>query len=1191
MKVDLTDRNVLRQFLLGQLSEAVRESIEERLMTDDAYFEEYELVKEEVIDEYAEGEMTDDERKKFERHFLTSASRHRDLRVAQALIPHGRDPKFVVERLPLAWIRSLTAVPLRTAAAAMGVLAVGFFVWLAYVRTSTNVTEGLQALGDAYRRERPIEARVSGFQHAPWANTRSGDEVKVDRDARSRAEVLLRSAADKNPSPASEHALGKLLLFEGQFDDAIRHLEEALKTDGNNPRIHSDLGAAWLQRGELELQKGDKAASSESFGKSLDHLQRALELDPPLLEALFNRALVREQLKLFQLAQDDWKAYLEKDSTSPWADEARQKLKALQQRPNSSAQKAEDLFESFLAARQNGDDQTAWKLLTQSRDYRGSSIENRLLDEYLAANTTASGDEVREKLQALIYAGDVGVRLVEDHFTSDLAKFYSAMPRSRQVALIEARGLMKSAHDYLGKDRTAEALETYTSARKIFEENDDTPEALLCRYTSAYAHLLQGESNESLSDFEYVSREAEAKRYRWFLGQSLNGLANVHIGFNNYSRALELSQRSLKILDEVGDIVGIVKVNDQLGSEYFRLGNANEALRFHHDAVSLATANSLGPGPLWRTYFLAAVTFHGIGLTAAGIDFTRESLHFAENYKAHLSVSRSYAQLGVMYGSRGNYPEAISSIQRATESGKRVETEKVRTNALGYAALQMGNLYRLEGDYSHATESYDEAIRLFDQLNFSAFTYVAHKGKFLSCVAQHGGCLSVDEELATALSLYEAHRSKIVDTRNRYTFFDTEQGIYDVAIDYEFTYKNDRIKAFDYSERCRARSLLDPPESSSQQAHHPTGDSNPAEPDRLQDIQKALTENDQIVQYAVLADKLLIWFISNSRFEGFQQPISAKSLEEKVVNYLRLLNSRSDKDEEARQRAATELFDLLIKPIANLLDKNKLLCLVPDKILNFLPYSTLFSAARRYLIEDYALTFSPSSTVFVRQSKAALKRDTSGPERLLSVGDPSFDPKAFPNYRRLPAAEIEAEAIGKMYESPEILTERNATKDRVVGAMKHADVIHLATHALVDQLSPMYSKLLLAKATGNAAGDKNDGVLLTSDIYQLELRARLVVLSACRTGIERYYGGEGMVGIWSPFVTRNVPLVIASLWAVDSDSTKELMINFHKLRRSGLSSASALQQSQIQMLHGAEKSYQNPYHWAPFIAIGGHTQF
>jgi CHAT domain-containing protein/tetratricopeptide (TPR) repeat protein len=1193
MKADLTDRSVLRRFLLGELThdDETRDAVEERLMTDDAYFEEYELVKEELIDEYAEGEMTSNERKKFEKHFLTSAGRHRDLRVAQAFIPESPSlSEKQLDKTSPGW--SLTAwfspPTLRAAATALAVIAVAFIVWLAFVRSSTNVSQGLQALNDAYRQERPIEARVSGFQHAPWANTRGGDEVKFDHNARSRAEVLLHSAAEKSPGSASEHALGKLLLFEGQSDDAIRHLEEALKTDGNNPRIHSDLGAAWLERGQRELQKGDEAASSESFGKSLDHLQRALEFDPALLDALFNRALVREQLKLFHLAQDDWKTYLQKDSTSPWADEARQKLKALQQRSNSSTQKADELFQSFLAANQNGDDQTSWKLLTQTRDHRGSSIENRLLDEYLAAATSKLGDEARQKLQALTYAGDVGVRVAGDNFTSDLVRFYTALPRERQATLIDARRLLKSAHEQLGKDRTDEALNTYAAARKIFEENGDTAEALLSKYTSAHAHLLQSESNESLSDFEDVRREAEAKGYRWFLGQSLNGLANVHIGLNDFSLAVELSQQSLKILEEFGDVVGVVKVNDQIGSEYMWLGNPMEGLRFHHQAITLATTNSLGPGPLWRTYFLAALTFHAHGLSTAAIDLTQESLRYAETSNTQISISRSYAQMGVMYGSRGNYPEAIASLQRAAESAKRVETEKVRINALGYAALHLGNLYKLQGEYSRAAGSYDEAIRLFDQLNFSAFSYVAHKGKFLACVAQNGACPSVEQELATALSLYEGQRSKILEQKNRYSFFDTEQGVYDVAIDYEFTTKNDKIKAFDYSERCRARSILDPPPANSQQAHHPAATSPPAEPNGLEDIKRAMSDKAQIVQYAVLADKLLIWFVDNNRFEGFQQPISSKSFEEKVVNYLHLIDSRSEKDDGARQRAAAELFDLLIKPVAHLLDRSKLLCIVPDKILNRLPYATLFSASEgRYLIEDYVLTFSPSSTVFVRQTRTAIDRGVSRSERVLSVGDPLFDQEAFPNYRRLPEAEIEAEAIRKMYEPAEILTGRDATKDRVVRAMKQADVIHLATHAVVDPLSPMYSKLLLAKTSG--AGD--DGVLLTSDIYQLDLRARLVVLPACRTGMERYYGGEGMVGIWSPFVTRNVPLVIASLWAVDSDSTKELMINFHKLRRSGLSSATALQQAQIQMLHDAEKLYQNPYYWAPFIAIGGETRF
>lgn len=1207
MKPDLKDRILIRQYLLGELTqEEEREQVEERLVTEDDYFEEFQLVKEELIDQYVEGEIADDERERFERHFLTTPDRHLSLRLAQALTTYpalstekNTAKKTEVGRPLFAWARAPFATPLYSAACLLAVTALALTVWLAFFRQSSPVAEGLVALGDAYRDQRPVEARVSDFRYAPLANTRGGDDVKFDPTSRERADVMLHSSVSNYPGPASHHALGKLYLFKRQFDYAIRHLEEALKTDSNNPKIHSDLGAALIEQGVAELQRGEEAGSSESFAKSLRHLNKALELDPSLLEALFNRALVRKHLKLFRLAEDDWKAYLEKDATSPWADEARQNLKSIEEQKGGSAQNREQIFQSFLAARQAADAETAWILLSRSRDFTGSFIENRLLDEHLDAATKGHDGEAREWLQALSYAGDLGIRRAGDHFIFDLVKFYAAATRDRQVVLVKARGLLRSGHEHLQQDRTDEALVLYGEAGRIFEQNGDDCEALFVRYPVGHSRLLQGESMQSLTEFEAVSHVSEANHYRWLLGQSLNALANVHIGLNNYSVALEHSQRSLEILKQVGDSVGVVKVNDQLGVEYLRFGNPREALGFHRRAVTLANEDSLGPLPLWRSYFTAAMPFHALGLGDAAIDFTQEALRLAEATKSPMNVSRSYAHLGLMYGSRGSHDDAIAHIQRAFDSGKSVQTEKVRTNALAYASLQFGNLYRLAGNFSRAIESYDEAIRLYDQLNFQAFSYVAHKGKFLSCVARQGGCPSVEEELETALRLYEQHRAKILETRNRYSFFDTEQGVYDVAIDYEFTVRDDKRKAFDHSEKCRARSLLDPANAGDpQREHHTASGLRPpqlAEPERLAEIQKQMPAEAQIVQYAVLNDKLLIWFVSRTRFEGFQQPISANGLEEKVVNYLRLISGRSEGDDDGRRREAAELYDLLIKPVAQLLDGGKLLCIVPDKILNRLPYAALASPAQgRYLIEDYALTFSPSSTMFVRRSKTALERLGPGPERLLSVGDPRFDHKAFPSYSYLPAAGVEAREIAALYDSTDILTGADATEARVVRAMEKADVIHLATHSIVDEHSPMNSKLLLAKAAGDAPGPDNaDGALLTNEIYGLSLpRTRLVVLSACRTAAEQYYGGEGMVGIWSPFATRNVPLVVASLWPVDSDSTKELMINFHKLRRRGdLSTASALRQAQIGMLRGAHNSYRQPYHWASFIAIGGYTKF
>jgi CHAT domain-containing protein len=278
-----------------------------------------------------------------------------------------------------------------------------------------------------------------------------------------------------------------------------------------------------------------------------------------------------------------------------------------------------------------------------------------------------------------------------------------------------------------------------------------------------------------------------------------------------------------------------------------------------------------------------------------------------------------------------------------------------------------------------------------------------------------------------------------------------------------------------------------------------------------------------------------------------------------------------------------------------LLDKRKQVCIIPDKILSYLPFAALVApASGKYLVEDYALTLSPSSNVFIQSSEAARRMEGAGPERLLSVGDPHFDDRDFPTLRRLPAAGVEAKNIADYYDSKNVFTDDEATRERVERAMEEADVIHLATHYVADEQSPMYSKLLLAKdAARDLTPGHNGGVLSAYEIYELKFpRTRLVVLSACATAAERYYGGEGMIGLSSPFITDGVPLVVASLWPVDSDSTAKLMIDFHRRRKQdGLPTAEALKRAQTEMLNGAGNDYRRPYHWASFITIGGYAGF
>jgi CHAT domain-containing protein/Tfp pilus assembly protein PilF len=1197
------DGVTIREYLLDTLAgEEQRERVEERLLTDDEYFEELEIVKEELIDEYVSGTLKKAERERFEKYFLTTHDRHRDVRLAEGVKKYAataaKEKKAVEKPVPvrtrLSWMRAFSASPLAVATTLLVVVGLSFGAWRLFVYQS-DVDKGLIALGAAYRDERPVEVRLTGLGYAPLPNTRGG-VPRVDLNSRDRAAAILQDAANEHPGPASRHALGKLYLYEQQFDKAIANLEEALKADPDNAGINNDLGAAWLERGKDERLRGEPGGGLESFGTSLKYILRALELDSSLLEALFNRPLVREYLGVPLQAEDDWRAYLEKDSASPWASEAQRRLELLKSQRNKTALGKEQTFRNFLAAMRARDDETAWRLLARDRDFPGSRIERRLLDEYLGAAAEGPALEAGEKLRTLLDVGDLEVAKGNDHFISDLVKFYSTATREQLVALAVGRARMHSGNEQI-LSSTVAARESYAEATRIFEENGDKYNALNVRYSVAHSHLLDAQSLKGLSEFEAVQRESESGGYNWLLGQSLNGIANAHIGLNNYSQALEYSKHSLEILGQMGDVVGIMKVNDQLGLEYLRFGDYRKALTFHWRSLSLAGETS-GSLPPWRTYILTAAPLNALGLTDAAIDFSRESLRLALNAGQQVNISRSYASLGLMYANRHNYGEALKNINLALESGKSISKQDMQREAVAYSLLQLGNVHRLAGDFSKANESYDQAIRFYEQMDFQAFSYAAHKGKLLACAAG-GDCPSVEQELETTLSLFEDHRQKIRETSNRNSFFDTEQSIYDLAIDLAYTAKNDPERAFDYSERCHARSLLDLKSVSDQRRESPGAEeTHPAstfEPVKLREIRERMPEQAQLVQYAVLNDKLLIWFVSKTRVESFRRDIAARELGEKVVNYLRVVSSPSKGDENEERRQAEELYKILIAPVESLLDRQKQVCIIPDKILGYLPFAALVSpASGKYLVENYALLHSPSSNVFIQSSEAARRKAGARPERLLSVGNPHFDARDFPTFRRLPAAGAEAKNIAAYYESKNVFTEDEATRERIEREVEAADVIHLATHYVADEQSPMYSKLLLAKdAPGDATPDHLRGVLLAHEIYGLKFpRTRLVVLSACATAAERYYGGEGMIGLSSPFITGGVPLVVASLWPVDSDSTAKLMTDFHRHRKQDiLPTAEALRHAQTEMLNDSRKDYRRPYHWASFIIIGGYAGF
>jgi CHAT domain-containing protein len=187
----------------------------------------------------------------------------------------------------------------------------------------------------------------------------------------------------------------------------------------------------------------------------------------------------------------------------------------------------------------------------------------------------------------------------------------------------------------------------------------------------------------------------------------------------------------------------------------------------------------------------------------------------------------------------------------------------------------------------------------------------------------------------------------------------------------------------------------------------------------------------------------------------------------------------------------------------------------------------------------------------------------------------------------LPQAEAEVRHLQQIYgvSRSEVLTGEQAREDRLKADIPAYDVLHLATHGVLDDASPMYSYVALARPPSGS----DDGLLEAWEIMELKLRARLVVLSACQTARGRLGPGEGVTGMAWAFFLAGCPTTVASLWNVDSASTAELMVDFHHgllKGRSGSagSPAEALRHAALRQLRS--ERYAHPFYWASFVVVG-----
>jgi CHAT domain-containing protein len=295
--------------------------------------------------------------------------------------------------------------------------------------------------------------------------------------------------------------------------------------------------------------------------------------------------------------------------------------------------------------------------------------------------------------------------------------------------------------------------------------------------------------------------------------------------------------------------------------------------------------------------------------------------------------------------------------------------------------------------------------------------------------------------------------------------------------------------------------------------------------------------------------------------------------------------------------SAGKLYELLLKPAEGQLRGKTNLVIAPDNTLWDLPFQALLTGANRFLIEDAAISYAPSLTVLREMTKRRKNQATDAPATLLALGNPLVgngtltraalslrDGKLDP----LPAAEEEVKAVGRLYgvSRSKVYIGAEAREDRVKSEAGNARILHFATHAMLNNASPMYSHLALAE--GNT---REDGLLEAWELMQLNLHADLAVLSACETARGRIGAGEGMIGLsWAMFIA-GVPSIVVSQWKVESAGTRDLMVDFHHALispaatgRAKPTKTEALRQAALKLMKNPETNH--PFYWAGFVLVG-----
>lgn len=784
----------------------------------------------------------------------------------------------------------------------------------------------------------------------------------------------------------------------------------------------------------------------------------------------------------------------------------------------------------------------------------------------------------------------------------------------------EAAWLIDLGKEQYERSQFAEALQSYERALAIYQGIDDKTQVGNALNYLATVYVDLGEYTRAQQLYEQSLRIFQQLNSQLGIGNSFKGLGLVYRSVGEYAMAQHYYEQALVIFREIGEKKAEGTTLTGLGNLFLALGQYTHAQQYYEESfrVHQKVGNPRGEGYALNNL---GVVYENLQEYERAQSFYKNALLIFQEIGDRAGESIILNNLGALSNNIQKYLEAEyyykHSLAIAQEIGDRA--------GQGIALNNLGLIYQKLKNYEMAQQVYEDSLIIFQQIRYKigAINALHNLGLLCDKLQKYK---QAERYLYESMELIESLRPSLTDEQ-KISLAEKHIKTYEL-LQKVLVAQNQTDTALEIAERGRARAFV---ELLAQKLTNTQDRDFTVTPANLVQIKKiAAQQNATIVQYSRIYDEFLIdgsnqeheselyiWVIKPTGEIAFRRSdlkllwseensFLAKLIAEARCfdNYLcrRHLtvaqtrngamevtsDGNADFNREAAQQQAIripqpqqrewqQLHQLLIEPIADLLptDPKKRVIFVPHTSLFLVPFPALSDANGTYLIEKHTILTTPSIQVLDLTRQQKLKRPGTD-SNLLIVGNPTMPSMGEPPQKLspLPGAEREAQDIAQLLNTTALVGSQ-ATKSAVVEKMPSSRIIHLATHGSFDPNRGIGSWLALTPT------DSDDGFLTAEEIFELELNAELVVLSACDTGRGRITG-DGVIGLSRSFISAGVPSVLVSLWKVDDAATAYLMREFYENWLDGSDKAQALRQAMLTTM----QQYPAPENWAAFTLIG-----